>query len=268
MRSPAVSGRFYPSNSQQLNTNLTSFFNQNKPSNYNKSITGVIVPHAGYQYSGKLAALALSCISIHKPATYVIIGPSHYHSFSGISIYQGDGYRTPLGDISINKDLRSRVQESYSESIYVEEAHEYEHSIEVQLPFLQFLHEREPFTILPIITGRPNHDSIQKLVNVLGSVKHDNIIFVASTDMSHFYSNKIANKIDLYTKGLIESRAWDLLFDANLTGESELCGLFAVMVVGRLLSRYSISILDQYNSGDISGDFQRVVGYCSGVFLE
>ncbi len=268
MRPPAVSGRFYPSNSQQLNTNLTSFFNQNKPSNYNKSITGIIVPHAGYHYSGKLVANALSCISIPKPITYVIIGPSHYHSFSDISIYQGSGYQTPLGNIPINTELRAKMQDYYSKTIYVKDVHEYEHSIEVVLPFLQFLHKDVPLDILPIVTGRVTQKSIHELVTILQSFKSDNILFIASSDMSHFYSDEDANKIDLYTKRLIESKDWDLLFSENQRGRSELCGLFAVMVIGCLLSSHSVSILDYYNSGSVTGDLQRVVGYCSGVFWE
>lgn len=251
-RKPAVAGRFYPAHPQQLRDAITGYLDQVQPSeNVPKAM---IVPHAGYIYSGPIAASAYARL---KPATatirkVVLIGPSHRVAFRGLAVSRAHAYTTPLGDVMVDRDAVERlVHLPFVE--YVEQAHALEHSLEVHLPFLQALLQR--FTLIPIVAGdaRPHQVSA-----VLDQFWDDaETLIVISSDLSHFHDYDTARRLDSATSAMIERLQYQDI------GEDAACGKVAVNGLLKLLQQKGLTIktIDLRNSGDTAGDKQQVVGY-------
>ncbi len=272
IRKPAVAGRFYSDVAEQLQKNVEQLLLSEEPNLSKGTLRAVIVPHAGYVFSGKVAAAGFRQISRENPYRNVfIIGSSHNESFHGASVYDGLAYRTPLGDVPINREI---VEELYDSMLFngYRSAHELEHTIEVQLPFLQ-VQQKNDFKIVPILLGTHSIDECKGIAEVLRPYFNKDNLFVISTDFSHYPNYKDAYKQDEQTARVIlqndVKKLGKLLVkqaEATVSGmRTGLCGWTSVLSLLNLTQveqNLRFDHLMYLNSGDSTyGDKMRVVGY-------
>src|SRR5262245_11251152 len=193
VRPSAVAGMFYPEDEATLRAMVRSLLADKQ--NATERVLGLIVPHAGYRYSGDVAASAYGLIQEEDYATVVIVSPSHREFFEGISVFPGDAYSTPLGEIEVDAVLR---EDLVGRSTCISETKNGpgdENGIEVQIPFLQETLHR--FMILPVVIGDQRRQNCEQLGDALGEVcRNRRVLLVASTDLSHYHSENIADRLD------------------------------------------------------------------------
>lgn len=280
IRPPAVAGGFYPGSSQSLSRAVDDLLRPAQKLALPGRIVALIAPHAGYQYSGKTAAWAFKQLQDSGVTEVFLIGCSHRAYFSGVSIYGGDGYRTPLGVVPVDQKTAAWIRGRDNRFNYYPHAHAQEHSLEVELPFLQRV--LKDFKVVPILLGQVDRDTDEKLGQVLAEAmkKDPRAVIVCSTDMTHYPPYEDANRIDRETLEAIKSLDPDKVVGVRkkyIPGDvpnlsCALCGENAVlttMKAARLLGVDRVEILDYCNSGDVSfGDRNRVVGYGAVIFLK
>ena len=206
-REPVVAGQFYPDNPKQLKTQLESFFSKAKKRQSTGRLRAIIAPHAGYVFSGQVAASAYN--QIPREAKYeniFIIAPSHRVSFEGASIYKAGNYETPLGQVKVNRSLAKSLIEEFNFFQFKKSAHEQEHSLEVQLPFLQY-HLKDNFQIVPLVTGTHSPEVCKKIARALKPYFKGNNLFVVSSDFSHYPEYEDAKTVDKKTAEAIVSNS-------------------------------------------------------------
>jgi len=235
------------------------------------NIRALVSPHAGYIYSGQVAAYSYKQIDGKRFDNIIIIAPSHAEYFDFISIYSGNGYKTPLGLAEIDGE-KSKILEDESKLIKRSEyGHGQEHSLEVQLPFLQTV-LGSSFKIVPVVMGNQSRENIIELGNTIGRVFSDeNILIVASTDLSHYHPYNEAVLLDRKAADTIESFDSNQLLEALANNTIEMCGggpVASAMIASGLLGADSTRILHYANSGDTAGDKSAVVGYVSAAFYK
>ncbi|MCK9280689.1 MAG: AmmeMemoRadiSam system protein B [Melioribacteraceae bacterium] len=267
IRKPAVSGTFYPREKVQLENEIKLMLNLAKSDfDISKRIFGLIVPHAGYVYSGKTAATAYNLIKSKNISTVIIISPSHREYFPGICVFNGDAYETPLGIVKINEEIRAKLLEN-SKSIFAgTNGHKGEHAIEVHIPFLQMI--LDEFSIVPITIGDQSKNYLDELAEKLSEISDGGILMIASTDLSHFYTHDTANELDSIMEKYIADYDPIGLQKALDEGKCEACGGGAVVALLNAAKKENfknVKILSRTNSGDVTGDFSEVVGYLSAV---
>ena len=267
IRDCAVCGMFYPSESETIRKDIARMFDQVERIAGIGTVRGVVSPHAGYMYSGFTAAHGYAHLQGKNYATVVVVSPSHREYFDGISVYAGDGYSTPLGEVMLNTDLREKLLARSSIVTASEWGHSDEHAIEVQLPFLQLA--LPGFTFLPVVMGDQKREYCVELGEALASVLADeNYLLVASTDLSHYYNYRKATELDAVF--IEDVRKFDhvrLMSDIE-AGKTEGCGggpTVAVMIALQRLGVKKMTVLHHCNSGDVTGDHGRVVGYLSAI---
>lgn len=266
IRHPAVAGMFYPGFESALRSELDELF-ENPAPRISGTIVGIIAPHAGYRYSGITAAIGYGALKGKTFDAVFIVSPSHREAFGGVSVYPGEAYRTPLGDVKINKTLREELLNQKAVVHEGVEGHRDEHAVEVQLPFLQTV--LGEFSIVPLVMGLQNRNAIFVLADQLAKVcRGKTVLIVASSDLSHYHSYETALKLDTKVAHRLETadpiQLWDL-FDSN---EAEACGagpMVSVVAACVQLGAKKIHIADYRNSGDVSGDRTSVVGYLSAL---
>lgn len=281
IREPVFSGKFYPSNVKQLlNTIEDSFTREDGYGNIPKlsrsklkkqELTGVMVPHAGYIYSAGVASHAYYELANDGfPETFIIIGPNHTGIGKPVSVYPEGKWLTPLGGVEIDTEFTSKLIENseYAEADYT--AHMNEHSIEVQLPLLQYF--SNDFKIVPIVMGIQDKNTVNDLVNSIINTKNElktNISILASTDLSHFNNEETANKLDNILLNHIKNMDSDKLLDSVKKDNITMCGYGPVMVAisyCKNIGEGTCKILKYSTSGNITGDYRSVVGYGSALF--
>ena len=251
-RQPAVSGTFYPADPSQLHQMLSKFLSASESM---RSVPkAIIAPHAGYIYSGSIAASAYSRLKkAHDRITRVVlIGPSHHVAFSGLALSQCTAFMTPLGSVIVDQEALETIA-SFPFVNYIEQAHVYEHSLEVQLPFLQVM--LDDFKIVPIVAGNASPQQLCQVIETLWG--GDETLIIISSDLSHYHDYETACKIDKSTSELIEHMDYEKL-------ESELaCGKVPISGLLKFAKEKSLTIktIALCNSGDTAGDKNRVVGY-------
>jgi AmmeMemoRadiSam system protein B/AmmeMemoRadiSam system protein A len=271
----AVSGTFYPKEKQQLSSDVKKYLKSTKrlQKTNNKAL---IVPHAGYFYSANIAAH--SYINIHKQYKNIfLIGSSHYENFDGASVYTNGDYKTPLGNVVVNLELAKKLVNKHELFVFEEDAHEKEHALEVQLPFLQTIF-RNDLSIVPIVFGTSNIKEIKEIADILKPYFEDEQnLFIISTDLSHFPSYELANKIDKKTISTIEKNSpqefINLLISNNKDKKVETlaCGWSSVLMLLYLTQdkEYNYEFLEYANSGDVVGAKKnKVVGYTAMKIYE
>ncbi len=283
MRPPAVSGQFYPSNKESLQKTVQTFLSNVSPSIKEKApakIYGIIVPHAGYIFSGQVAGYGFKTIEGKSYDTVILIGQSHYFYLSRATLYDGEGFSTPLGNILIDRDFISKLAKSKLFEVN-NNIHRDEHSLEVELPFLQVALKNK-FKIVPILVSGFSNERCKHIadaiVSVIKSFPDKKFLFVISTDMSHYPDYETANYVDKEALKVLEKFDPELLkttTDKLLSkGYNNLscifCGEQAVitgMFIAKLLGADTVKVLHYANSGDTPryGDKSRVVGYCAVV---
>jgi AmmeMemoRadiSam system protein B/AmmeMemoRadiSam system protein A len=279
-RQPAVAGSFYPGNQTELKSTLESFFNKAKEIEHPGSIRALIAPHAGYVFSGFVAASAYRQLDREAEYEHIfVIGSSHHTGFYGASIYNIGNYETPLGETEVDVELASKLIKGNSVFTFNEEAHNREHSLEVQLPFLQYW-LKKPFKIIPIILGSQDPDVSEKIADALIPWFKSGNLFVFSTDLSHYPTWDGANKADANTiKGILSGSPDQLLQVLEENEKKNYPGLLTSMcgwpaVLSLLDMTSSLDGLSYHkvlykNSGDTPyGDHQRVVGYVSVIVTD
>ncbi|MBF0533187.1 MAG: AmmeMemoRadiSam system protein B, partial [Candidatus Omnitrophica bacterium] len=264
IKHPNVSGQFYPSDPKELSALLDGFFARADVALAQLPVGAVIVPHAGYVYSGPVAAYAFKRVSAQKIATVVILAPSHFANFDGISVGDYAGMETPLGVVSVDKTIVDRVIAADPKFAFYAPAYEREHSLEVEIPFIQKTFPSAK--IVPVIFGQAAPETIQKFSAALKDALGDraDTLIVASSDLSHYHDDKTARKMDAAVLELARKLDVEKLWEANVSGRLEMCGFIpvaAVLVYSRLQNWGNAELIRYGNSGDATGDRDRVVGY-------
>ncbi|UOA09108.1 AmmeMemoRadiSam system protein B [Methylobacter sp. S3L5C] len=251
-RQPAVAGTFYPSNPIQLHQMLDNYLNEAETSA--KIPKAIIVPHAGYIYSGPIAATAYARLKkAHDLITrVVIIGPSHRVAFKGLAVSKAQAFITPLGSITVDQKAVELIAKLPFVD-YLEEAHTHEHSLEVHLPFLQEM--LDDFTIVPIVAGDASPEQVSQVIDTLWG--GNETLIVISSDLSHYHDYAVAKQLDKGTSQIIEHLQYERLTDGSACGKVPVSGLLKLAREKSL----TIKTVDLRNSGDTAGDKNRVVGY-------
>ncbi len=269
VRPPAVAGLFYELVPDILRKNVEEFLEQARVPEPKGIIRALISPHAGYIYSGFTAAHAYKMIKGSKYDCVIVVGPSHREYFNGVSIYPGDAYETPLGTIPINKEIREELLKEKTILFSSDAGHRSEHSIEVQLPFLQNV--LGDFSFVPIIMGDQHRQFCDGLAEAIVRVAaNQNILLVASSDLSHYHpydeavmlDNNVINELEKFNSETFITKMEDHSFEA--------CGggpIAAVMNAAQHLGANKSDILYYCNSGDITGEKGGVVGYLAAAFV-
>ena len=271
IRPPAVAGMFYPEQKISLDQDVAMVLEESREIDLPGEVIGLVVPHAGYMYSGGVAARAYRQIVDSSIDVVVVIAPSHCEYFTEISIYDGYAYSTPLGTLPVDTELAKSLADQSPQIVLSEKGHRFEeHALEVQLPFLQ--KSIDDFRFVPIVMGEHSQDNIQSLANALANVlKDQRALIVASTDLSHFYDDEKANSLDQVVVDNIENFDDEQLFQDLQNGECEMCGggpAIAAMKACKLLGANKSQVLLYRNSGDITGDRQEVEGYLSAILMK
>ncbi len=274
-RVPAVAGQFYPSSAAALRTELEGFFSHATPRNGQTAVQALIVPHAGYVYSGQVAASGVAQIDPQRPLRNIfLIGVSHNAAYDGAAVYVAGDFLTPLGRVRVNAEIGRSLLQRGGMFLENDGAHAVEHSLEVQLPLLQF-HLKKPFSIVPILLGTEDPGVCKQVAHLLQPYFTKENLFVISTDLSHYPSYEDAITIDRKTIDAVLSGSPEKLLRAvsenGRAGTRQLatsmCGLAGVLMLQDIVAtdRSQRFTLIQYNnSGDVSvGEKSRVVGYAA-----
>jgi len=269
VKEPNVAGGFYPADPKELSQFIDQLKESTGPVPTHRKVLIAIAPHAGYPYSGPVAAYTYKAIARNKYKTIVIIGPSHFFPFEGISIWPRGGFKTPLGIVPVDADFAGALLKENSEFQFLPNVFEREHSIEVEIPFLQKTFD--DLHIVPILMGDPDPRVCRDLAVALDKLigQRDDVLVLISSDMSHYYTYDIANSMDALTLQAIKEIDPKKFFEGNISRKMEMCGFVPVttaLILARLRGIKNVEILKHANSGDTTGDKNRVVGYSSVIF--
>jgi len=265
-RSPAVAGQFYPKQTAALQAALESYCPTINEANL---VPGVISPHAGYMYSGTIAGKLFSQISI--PDKVILIGPNHHGSGHPGALYNMGNWETPLGEIEIDLELSAAILDSCLHFSPDDVAHRREHSLEVQVPFIQYCNPAAK--IVPICLGHlPLEvliESGHSLADVI-SACDEPVLIIASSDMTHFESADAARKKDLLALAHVENLDAEGLYRTVRDNRISMCGVLPSVVMlaaARKLGATRGEVVSYGTSGDVTGDNSDVVGY-AGVIVQ
>ena len=276
-RNPAVAGLFYPADTAELVSQLSIAFKNAIPKQTNNNVLAIISPHAGYIFSSKVASSAFNQIDPDKKYNHIfVIGSSHNARFEGASIYTSGDFITPLGHIPADKLGRELVAKN---SVFTDKTspHTDEHSLEVQLPFLQYLIHHK-FSIVPILLGTRSPEVCREIAVALKPYFNDRNLFIISSDFSHYPEYNLATEVDAYMADAVISNDPQKLIEAVEDMETRktlnlftgMCGWTSVLTLMYLSSEtpdMTIRKVDYQNSGDVEqGDRSKVVGYVALSF--
>ena len=261
VRPPAVAGSFYPSDAGVLRETVDRLLADAEARAVGGSLHALIAPHAGYIYSGPIAASAYAVLRQESPAPRCIalLGPSHFVPFSGLALPESDALATPLGRVSVDP-FASLLPQRFGQVLRSERVHRREHSLEVQLPFLQRVLPAD-FTVVPLVVGDARPAEVSEVIELLSD--RPGTLVLISTDLSHYLPDPEARELDARTCGIVVGGAVEELEPEMACGHHPLAGL---MLAARRRS-WATRLLDARNSSDTAGDPDRVVGYASFAVL-
>lgn len=259
IRQPAVAGMFYPADPNVLSNDIQTYLDSANDIKAQSSVKAIVVPHAGFIYSGPVAASAYKQLFSRsdKIKRVVLLGPSHRVAFSGLAVPSSDEFNTPLGNITIDQAGIQSLSD-LPQVIVSDQAHRDEHSLEVQLPFLQSI--LGDFTLIPLVVGDTGRHDVAEVISRLWG--GDETLIVISTDLSHYHQYHEAQKMDRATSDAIENLKPDIIGYEDACGRNGLKGMMTVAIEKNLQAE----ILDLRNSGDTAGSKDQVVGYGAYVF--
>jgi len=275
VRQAGVAGGFYPSDAKSLAAMIDDMLAHATPPPVTDPILAVVAPHAGYQYSGPVAAYTYAALKGRKFTRVVVIAPSHYEAFDFTSVFDGDAYATPLGTVAVDKAFANQLVKMSSTMRFSSRGHVAtpqgaEHALEVQLPWLQRV--LGEFQLVPIVMGDQSYESSRALGVALAKLIHGgDTLIVASSDLSHYHPYDDAVKIDHKTLNALQ--AWDY-FSMSQNFEMrvwEACGgapIVAAMIAAERMGANQALVLKYANSGDTTGDHSRVVGYSAVALVK
>ena len=257
-RPPACTGRFYPNDPDELTSTLRAYLAGES------AITGtpraIIAPHAGYVYSGEVAGEAYRAVrdADHTIKRVVLAGPSHFVGFEGVAGPSHDTFKTPIGELPVDRDALQSLQDKGCLHID-DEPHEREHALETHLPFIQETLGNVP--IVPLVTGDADPQTLYRCFEAWDEAE---TLIAVSSDLSHYLDYETAREVDAETRQAIES------FQDDKLERGTACGRTAIRALLKLAKHrtYDVQTLEMKNSGDTAGDRDRVVGYGAWVFTK
>lgn len=272
IRNPAVAGQFYPGDKRELEEMVEGFLSKAKSGTEKGQLSVLIVPHAGYVYSGQTAASGFKRLSGKNIFNVILLGASHQSWFSGVAVDNNDSWGTPLGKVKINKDLAERLITGGIS--FNKEPHLNEHSLEVEVPFLQSV--LKDFFIAPLLIGQTDNKTLEKLAEKIIENLDSETVLVVSSDLSHYPDINTAKIVDERTVKSIESGEVKK-FEKELASlakdypnvDTFACGHEAIkvgMIVASKLGILKSEVFAKTNSGEVMGETNRVVGYASVGF--
>jgi MEMO1 family protein len=258
VRSPAVAGLFYPGDRMRLRAQVMALL-ANAVGTSDIPPKALIAPHAGYLYSGQVAAAAFATLrdSAQAITRVVLIGPAHYVYLRGIAAPTADLFETPLGRVPVDLEAVSAIADLH-DVVRTDDPHAPEHALEVELPFLQTVLAH--FQVVPLVVGDATPQDLSHLLHRLWGGRET--LIVVSSDLSHYHDYETARRLDLATAAAIEHGDWQKL------GSNQACGCLAIAGLLIEASRHNLRVrrLSLCNSGDTAGSRDRVVGYGAWMF--
>ena len=275
VRTPAVAGMFYPKTNQELKSSVRNCFlhkygpGKLPPSSHDKKIVGVICPHAGYEYSGPIAANSYYAISSQRPDLVIIIGPNHWGIGRNIATMKEGIWRTPLGDIEVDTESAIEINK-ISKMIELDSfSHTRDHCLEVQLPMLQEIFSHK-FKILPLILIDQSHKAAAEIGKAIARMaKIKKTLIIGSSDFTHYEPNDFAHEQDKALIDTIIDLNLDTFYSTLKEKQVSACGYGAIastMIACKELGAVKGNLIKYATSGDITGNKSSVVGYASIVF--
>jgi len=275
VREPVYSGSWYPGQADKLQEVLSAYFaNVSKGEKVNFTPIALVSPHAGFVYSGQTAAYGFKALAEKKTDRIIVIAPSHRTHFNGAALPEEDFFRTPLGDIPVDLEAKKILLKNSAFKVF-NPAHSQEHSLEIQLPFLQA--RFKDFKLVPLVIGEVKKEGYQQLVKGLKEIVGPNTILVASSDFTHYgpnfgylpFTKDIKNsleKLDLGAVEFIEKCDFDGLYNYHQKTGITVCGIKPILLLLKYFNQDCQGKLIKYQtSGAITGDYVNSVSYCSIV---
>lgn len=252
IREPSVAGMFYPEKRLVLMQEVKQFLQNNQPAIKPKAL---IVPHAGYQYSGQVAGNVYQYLKPYqnKFKKVLLIGPAHRKAFHGIGVLQDDFYNTPIGALKIEREIIEKLVDKFERVNYQDLAFNGEHCLEVQFPFLQLVLNQ--VSIIPTLVSHCDTERVSELIKYFW--EEEETLIIISSDLSHFLDYESCSKKDFLTSQNIVSMKGENLQHDDACGQLGIAGLLQVVKE----KGFNISEVSRCNSGDVTGEMSRVVGY-------
>lgn len=271
IRPSPIAGQWYPAQPQVLRASIEAWLQEAQQQPVRGQPVGLIVPHAGHRYSGPVAAHAFAQIEGQEPGLIALLSPLHAPIADRIATSDHQAYRTPLGSIQIDRDLLGQVEDELRErsGIAIDRLREdQEHSLEIELPFLQVVLEK-PFKLLPLMLRDQSASTAQGLAEVLSELlPPQDVLIVASSDLSHFYPQEVANRLDREMLRRVEAFDPQGVLQAERQGVGFACGRGAIATAlwtAQALGADRVRVVDYATSGDVTRDYDSVVGYGAAV---
>ena len=277
VRKSAIAGSWYPADKAELQKMLSSLFSRVPKVNFYGEVRALIVPHAGYQYSGPAAAIAYATIRGEDIRRVIIMGPTHYTYFHGVSIPKVKAYETPLGEVPLDWEKARKLLKHKPFTTYPE-AHKREHSVEIQLPLLQTILAGKKFTIIPMVFGELSEKDYDKVAKAIVPLIDEHTLIVASSDFVHYgrrfnytpFTKEIKKNLQKLNYGAIE-RIVNFDFTGFLKYKKDtgatICGFRPIATLLKILDKnYYAEVLSYYTSGEITGNYTDCVSYTSICF--
>ena len=262
-------GTWYPGTEKELNAKLGEYLGNARPKMHGE-ILALISPHAGYMYSGPVAAFAYKTVEHEEFDVVIVIGPSHHHGFLGASVDTMVGRTTPLGKVEFDLSVARKIMKHNKKIINDPRAHIEEHSVELQIPFLQKVLKR--FKVIEIVMGSHDYDMCETLSDaIVAATEGKKVLVVASSDLSHFHTQKEAEALDNVLIESVSNHDPELLYQRLAQDSCEACGgapIITTMLIARKKGATTAKPLKYATSGNTSGDYSQVVGYLAAVFYK
>lgn len=269
VRRSVIAGTWYPGDPAVLRGEIRRYLEAVPAGPAEGPVVGLVSPHAGYVYSGQVAAHGYRLIEGRRYDAVVVIGPSHRVLFRGASVWPSGGYETPLGVVPVDGELAEAILGADPVIHADRKPHAAEHSVEIQLPFLQVA--LGAFAFVPIVMGTQDLRTCEALADgIWRAAKGKEVLVVGSSDLSHFHDYEQAKRLDAVVVDLVSKRDARGLARRLEEGSCEACGggpVIAAMLFAEKAGARGVQVLRYANSGDVTGDRRQVVGYLSAAFF-
>jgi AmmeMemoRadiSam system protein B/AmmeMemoRadiSam system protein A len=270
-RAPILAGAWYPSDPGELRRSVQGFLDAAGQPPSKGKLLGLIAPHAGHAYSGKVAGHAYKLLMTQGCDTVVVLAPSHRVPFQGVSVYDAGGFATPLGVMELDKEFIAALKAKDARITFKPEAHDKEHAVEIQVPFLQVALPKA--RLAPLVMAEQNSQLCREIGAALAAViresKNKKVCLIASSDLSHYHDRATAKRMDAKVLESVERFDPDFLVRNLAEKQCEACGgapILTIMHAARALGGDLGQVLAYGDSGDSSGDLKQVVGYLAAAF--
>ncbi len=268
IRKSVIAGTWYPGDPETLRAEVRRYLDSVPVQPVGGAVVGLVSPHAGYLYSGRIAAHGYRLVEGERYDAVVVIGPSHRVLFHGASLWLSGGYETPLGVVPVDRELAGEILAADPVMNADRRPHAAEHSVEIQLPFLQVA--LSAFSFVPIVMGTQDFRTCEAVADsVWRAARGRNVLVVGSSDLSHFHSYEQAKRLDGIVVDRVRKRDYRGLARELESGSCEACGggpVVAAMLFAEKAGARGVQVLHYANSGDVTGERRQVVGYLAAAF--